>query len=313
MPVQVYGAGMAGLLTAAMLRRVRPIVYEAQPALPDNHGALLRFRTDAVERETGQLFRKVHVQKAVMRDGQLQGAASLRDANQYSLKVIGAVRGRSVLDLSPCVRYIAPPDFITGMARDAILKMESPLTLDALNALRGQTEVSAISTIPMPALMKMVGWEPPGFEWRPIWSVAVNIMNPITDVYQTVYYPEPKHPWYRASITGAHAILEYTADPGEAVEHHVNQVLADFGLGDQTSFEMTNAKRQEYGKLLPISDVQRQTFILAMTDEYNLYSIGRFATWRQILLDDVVDDVRHVERLITQRNAYTRRLEQKPA
>jgi len=69
--VKIYGAGMAGLLAANMLRRFKPEVCEAQPSLPNNHAALLRFRTDACSRATGIPFRKVSVQKAISYEGRL--------------------------------------------------------------------------------------------------------------------------------------------------------------------------------------------------------------------------------------------------
>jgi hypothetical protein len=321
MPVRIYGAGMAGLLTAAMLRRLRPSVHEAQAELPDNHGALLRFRTDAVQRETGQPFRKVRVLKSVKSGGRLRTAATIRDANQYAYKVTGEIQPRSVLDLTPCDRYIAPADFISTMARDAILKMNAPLDLDTLKLNKAGGYVT-ISTIPMPVLMQMVGWPGAKFRWRPIWSIIVHVQRPLVDVYQTIYYPEPDAPYYRASMTGDKLIIEYLVDPGarpivnqstrtehNAITRHVDSVLEDFGIPTDATYTVSPPKRQEYGKLVPLDKQERQTFVLAMTDEYNCYSVGRFATWRQILLDDVVQDVRRVETWITQRTDYERRLD----
>jgi hypothetical protein len=43
-----------------------------------------------------------------------------------------------------------------------------------------------------------------------------------------------------------------------------------------------------------------------MTTKYNIYSVGRFATWRQLLMDDVVDDIQHVERFIRSKSDYGR-------
>ena len=308
MSVRIYGAGMAGLLASEMLRRERPMIYEAQPALPDNHGALLRFRTDAVARETKQTFRRVRVLKAVKSDGRLRSSATLRDANQYSFKVTGAVAARSILDLAPCDRYVAPPNFLTMMARDAHLRMGAPLTIEDLAKFKGQREDAVISTIPMPALMKIVGWDGStfAFSYRPVWSLTATIPVPRVDIFQTIYYPEPDMPCYRASFTGNRLIIEYMDDPAEYTA--VLEVLADFGLTTEVEGMSITIKRQEYGKLLPMNETARQEFILAMTDEYNLYSVGRFATWRQILLDDVVNDVHVVEQLISQRSTYQQRL-----
>jgi hypothetical protein len=314
MTIRIIGAGMAGLLASQMLRRTRPWVDEAQQELPDNHGALLRFRTDAVARETGQPFRRVRVLKAVKSGGRLRPISTLADANEYSYKVTGAVAPRSILDLETCDRYIAPPDFINIMARDAMLRVGSPLTPANLSTLKGQREVAVISTIPMPVLMKIVGWDGSraAFSFRPVWSVVVTIGTPAVDIFQTIYYPGLDVPYYRASFTGNQLIIEYTKDPGafkpEARDPWLLDVLADFGLDAVVTNLTVSVKKQEYGKLLPMNERERHEFILAMTDEYNIYSVGRFATWRQILLDDVVNDVRVVESMITQRSAYLRRL-----
>jgi hypothetical protein len=307
MPIRIFGAGMAGLLTATMLRRHRPVVYEAQPELPDNHGALLRFRSDAVQEATGQAFRRVRVHKAIKRGSALDTVATLRDSNQYSFKVMGEVSGdRSILTLAPSERYIAPDDFLPMLARDAILNVNAALTLDRLKELSAET--IGISTIPMPALMRMVGWDAPGFRWRAIWSVTITVRSPRADAYQTIYYPDPHVPWYRASITGHKIIVEFTEDPVYLQPPSWNIILDDFGFPADVGIAISEPKRQEYGKLVPLPDAAREEFILAMTDQYNLYSVGRFATWRQILLDDVVQDVKKVERWITQRSSYHRRL-----
>lgn len=318
MALLIYGAGMAGLLAAQMLRRHRPTVFEAQPALPDNHGALLRFRTDAVPRAVGIPFRQVRVLKAIYNEYGMVDFCSLRDANMYAQKVTGgSIATRSILDLSPVDRYIAPPDFLEWLAYDREIQYNMEMSADS--SIYGQHEVPIISTIPMPKLMEFVGWpDVPKFRWLPVWSVRVTL-PPNVDVYQTVYFPEEKYQFYRASITGRELIIEYASDPGPELASSkladIGTVCRVFGLGTSTLPRLdgttVKTKRQEYGKLLPLSaedDKLRRAFILAMSDQHNIYSIGRFATWRQILLDDVVHDVQVVERFITERSAYARRL-----
>lgn len=48
----IIGAGMAGLLAANLLHRFNPTVLEKAPSLPNNHAALLRFRSDEIPRAT---------------------------------------------------------------------------------------------------------------------------------------------------------------------------------------------------------------------------------------------------------------------
>ena len=67
----IYGAGLAGLLAGNMMRSFNPVVKEAQSSLPNNHGALLRFRSDKVETATAVPFKKVRVKKAIKHDGEI--------------------------------------------------------------------------------------------------------------------------------------------------------------------------------------------------------------------------------------------------
>ena len=313
-PMIIIGAGMAGLLAAQILRRWSPIVWEAQPKLPDNHGALLRFRTDAVSRATGIPFKRVTVQKAVVWGDRIwDNLCPLPAQNSYSVKVTGKAEGRSIRDLSPGDRYIAPDDVLVQLGRGVESLYGKAVGPDS--DIFAGTSVPVISTIPMPALMALAGWpERPEFSHRPIWSYSVLLPRWI-DLYQTLYYPDPDLPYYRASITGRRLVIEYAdvdcAMEGYDLNHDVKTVIAQFGLGAwDTGDDLGDARfsRQEYGKLLPTDDTARRHFIVQMSDRHNIYSVGRFATWRQILLDDVVNDCAVVNRFITERSAYGRRL-----
>ena len=52
----------------------------------------------------------------------------------------------------------------------------------------------------------------------------------------------------------------------------------------------------------------RKELIHRLSMEANVYSLGRFATWRNILLDDVVEDARRIQRMMDQQDANSKRL-----
>lgn len=293
---------MAGLLAANMLRRFKPEVMEAQSSLPHNHGALLRFRTDAVSRATGIPFKKVTVHKAVSCGGRLTHEASLLLNNMYSLKVTGRVVNRSIFNLASGDRWIAPDNFIEQMFRSVNISFNYTLT-DVTT--RDEDSEPMISTIPMPVMMKLANWSSiPKFEARPVWSVTANLAD--CEVYQTVYFPG-KEPYYRASVTGSRLIVEYLSEP-KSPDADIAEVTATMGIN--VFWSDIKVKEQEYGKLVPLADpLEARRFIVFLSDHYRIYSLGRFATWRTLLLDDVVKDVGVIERIIESRDGYHKKLE----
>ena len=309
--MKIYGAGMAGLLAANMLRRHNPVIHEAQSELPNNHAALLRFRTSKVSDATHIPFVKVQVRKAIKYGGELLTEPTIPACNEYSLKVTGKAMGRSVWNLDPATRYIAPEDFISQCAASVNIEYNSSL----------KDPEPCISTIPMPVLMDIVGWkDKPEFKFLPIWSYQLDLGDNF-GVYQTIYYADEEDSIYRASITGNMLIAEFTTDPQymdeDTFRKRMRACMDEFGISytRQTSLNLhddistAGIMMQKYGKLLPIDEDIRKEFILAMSDKYQIYSLGRFATWRQILMDDIVDDVKIIEKFITQRDGYSRKLQ----
>lgn len=315
--MRIFGAGMAGLLAASMLRRWSPRVWEAQPSLPNNHAALLRFRTAEVSRVTGIPFKEVSVQKGVVIADSVQNTTSLQTSNLYGLKVTRGSRAqvRSLLDLSPVTRYIAPPDFIAQLARGIDIQYGYHIT--------GEVELDPddgpfISTIPLPImaqefLNKKLSWA----RALPIYTVRCRLSLPEgVELYQTLYYPEPHVDWYRASITGDELIVEYNEAPGMPLDREqvLGRVCWHFGLPERCVRDVSPVKEQRYGKLIPAGsfDLDRQDAIWNLTDKFGIYSVGRFATWRQLLLDDIVSDIKKVEQLFTMDSRYHHRMARLP-
>jgi hypothetical protein len=215
------------------------------------------------------------------------------------------------MSLEPSVRYIAPDDFTTTLARGLRVELGKGVTLEMIQLWAGEGE-AIVSTIPMPVLMKIVGWDTGlHFEHQPIWSLRTRITHPFTEVYQTIYYPGDE-PWYRASITGDLLIIESLQEiPRQHADIPVGWaetvLRSDFGIQDP-HYSFPTVHHQSFGKIAPCEDSERKAFILAMTDKWGLYSLGRFGTWRQILLDDLVQDIRIIDAMISERSIYNRHM-----
>ena len=296
----IVGAGLSGLIAASMLRDQVDSIWEKQKTIPNNHSALLRFRSSVVGDAVGIPFKKVKVIKAVEKYGN-----DVADAISYSLKCTGKAELRSIIKSSSEIeeRYVAPDDFIQRLAK----QVESKVIYNESLNIGGAYPVpgaSIISTIPMPILMDILGWEnKPEFDYMPGTVITCDLPENI-DIYATVYFPSPRMIPYRASITGRHLMIEISGkflDEGPASRFSIMDTLNAFGFGaDIKEFVLDNyfVKEMTYAKITPIDESIRKRFILWASEHHNIYSLGRFATWRPgLLLDDIVNDVRVIQRL----------------
>lgn len=290
----IVGAGLAGLIAAHSLPGHK--IYEQRAEPVQAHRAVLRFRSSAVGELTGVDFRPVTVRKGIWHES-MWHPATINLANMYSRKVIGRVIDRSIWDLAPATRWVAPDNFYFRLVNALSDRIKWGTAVDF--ALKG--DEPTISTAPLPVVLDSLGIERPvTFDRAPITVARFNVPN--CDVYQTVYYPTAAHSMYRATITGNLLICEFSGEPTGDWLWNVHE---SFGVSYVTALD---DGRQEYGKIAPINDNVRKALLTRLTSEYNIFSLGRFATWRNILLDDVVHDIAIVKRLITA-SAYERRLE----
>jgi len=58
-------------------------------------------------------------------------------------------------------------------------------------------------------------------------------------------------------------------------------------------------KKQNYGKLVSIDDDIRKAIIMELTDKYRIYSLGRFAVWKNVRTDDLISDLKRIKEMIT--------------
>lgn len=284
----IYGAGIAGLLAGCTFQTAK--IFEAGPENNAEHKALLRFRSTKVADAVGIDFRRVRVHKGIWCDGRFVEPNILL-SNIYSQKVIGRLADRSIWNLDPVDRFIAPEDFIFQLAERCRGRIEWSTPVDREMVLSNNVNgVVAVSTLPMPVMAKLTDRDDaPKFT-----SAGITVKRwrvPGADVFQTVYFPEPSTTLYRASITGDLLIAEYA---GEADQY---PVWEPFGLteADCSPIEKTN---QRFGKIAPIDNAWRKQFIFDLTTHYNIFSLGRFGTWRNLLLDDVIDDVNVIKKLM---------------
>lgn len=282
----IVGAGLAGLIAAHAWPQCPLVEVASEPT--ERHKALLRFRTDAVAKLTGIEFRAVQVRKGIWESGAYREPTIAR-ANAYSLKCLGQILpDRSIWNLEPAQRFVAPDDFY-------------PQLIDSVNSrIAWNTEFDfngvdpVISTAPLPVTLEKVGIEHDlVFDRAQI--VVQRAHVPMCDAFQTVYFPGLDTKLYRASITGSTLIAEFVGEPER--DWFAAQVQPAFNI-PEAIFTERRSHRQQYGKIAPVDNSARKELLFRLTNEHNVFSLGRFATWRNILLDDVVEDISVLKRLL---------------
>jgi hypothetical protein len=279
MRINIIGAGMSGLLAANMLRRHDVTIFEKQDKLPNNHHAVLRFRTPEVGHILGIAFKKVNMIKTYVPHKNI-----VADSLSYSKKVTGKyLSNRSIIDGTVMAeRYIAPTDLITQMAKN-------------INIDYNKTDIEntpCISTMPMPLLMTILQYKN-DIEFNHMSGSVYTANIRDCDAYVSVLFPGPE-PYSRATITGNQLIVEYP-NIDEYKSDTTFDINFDLGIGDAKLYN-GEFRKQEYFKIMEINEAERKKFIRWATVHQNIYSLGRYATWRpKLLLDDLIQDIRKIE------------------
>lgn len=303
-PSTIIGAGLAGLIAAHAWPTARLIERSPEPVA--GHKALLRFRSDAVARLTGIPFRKVRVRKGIWSNGTF-AEPSILIANRYSLKCTGRLLAeRSIWKLETVDRFIAPDDFHSMLLDSVGMRVEwdSQVTFmsDGIFGDAFPFNGPVVNTSPLPLAASMLGdvlhdGERPEFARSGIRVQRFDLGRSV-DLYQTIYFPDLHCSVYRASITGRTLIVEFVDGTTDAnASAGLGAVEDAFGISVFSEAPAEDVQ-QKFGKIVPIDDEVRKHLLFRLSHEHSIYSLGRFATWRNILLDDVVQDIEVIKRLI---------------
>lgn len=290
----ILGAGLTACL-AGMYNQHADILCPQPRGELKQHRAILRFPNADIERITGVKCKKVQITKSIYEMGK-HVEPDIRVANAYSKKVTGGYYDRSINNIDPVTRWI-PPDNFHDIMLD-ILKDRISYGVD-LGTTVFKNHRPIVSTLPISKNCEIAGLDLPEMEskYRSIYVSKYAICD--CDVWHTVYYPDNQGV-YRASVEGNLLTIE-SVEP--IIEADAWCVLNSMGIEKADSFLIEKNYKQSVGKIIPIDDTIRKDTIKRLTLDYNLYSLGRWATWRSIQLNDVVKDLGVIHRLINE-NEY---------
>lgn len=294
----IVGAGLAGLLAAHAWPNTVVIEQSGEPDLV-GHKALMRLRTDKLTTLTGIDLKPVTVRKGIWFEGEFV-SPNIRVSNLYSHKVLGMGLDRSIWNIDPVTRYIAPDNLHEQLLNAVYKRVEWNTSYDTKAAVD-----PIISTAPLNAMAKVHDLDISGLDFKRAPIKVQRWRLPQCSVHQTIYFPADDTPLYRASITGDILIAEMMVD-----EWDYDYTMPIDGLLEKSfGISLANADplgtvEQKYGKIAEIGDKIRKQLLFELTHIHGVYSLGRFATWRNILLDDVCDDIAVIKRISKEASPY---------
>lgn len=292
--MNILGAGLAGCIAGAMNQNAR--ILEAGPN-KSTHKALLRFRSTDIGDAVGIPFKKVKVYKGIWHNDE-PVALSPRYIALYSRKVSDTISYRSICNQDSVERWVAPIDF-HDMLRDQMYnRIEYDIAVDWVDLKSMKRPI--VSTLPINILARLLESDIDfkiGEKTNPIKVSRYEV--PDCDAFMTYYFTDPTTRVYRASLDGGVLIIESMWDIDD---NDFKVVARAFGLTGLRLKPIVENYPQHNGKIAPIDESMRREFILSATLDHKIYSLGRFATWRNLVLDDIYKDVLKIKQLMNKDN-----------
>lgn len=298
----IIGAGLAGLIAANLIHDDSLVIYDENESVPNNHSAVMRFRSSIVGDSLDIPFTKVKMMKA-----SLPWSNPIADNLAYAYKCTGLYTIRSLISADATLqdRWIAPEDLVSQLYIRAKRKIVLGQKITDFSF-----PAPVISTVPMPSLMKILKY-PVDCEFKSVHGFNINARLHKVDAYVSLYVSNPHYLFNRISITGNRLTIEYSGfnvenKNDDFIEKQTRDAIELLGIYHPDIIkEQPTIKKQSYSKILPIDEDVRKRFIMWATDKHQIYSLGRYATWRpSLLLDDLIQDIRVIKGLIAGKSSY---------
>lgn len=162
-----------------------------------------------------------------------------------------------------------------------------------------------INTMPLPDIAKACGIKTEGIFEKKSKIIIIKIIPLLieSDVNQTVYFPSLSYGLYRATLQGNKIIAEIIPDEiglGDHWPSFSKDLFKVFGLYYSKLYDKNNITTyyQTNGKIMPINNEYRKYLILELTERFGIYSLGRYATWRNITSEDILPDLEKISQLM---------------
>lgn len=287
----IIGAGLTGLIAAAMLRHHQPLIIEEAPELPKK--PRMRFRSSVISSAIAIPFDPITVTSGVYSTER----NPIILANRYSEKATSAIRSPGLVE-GQVKQWVGPDDIISRLESSA-----NPIHFSTTWAGPDPAweDEAVISTIPMGDLMDLLHYDnKPEFEHRSGWTIDIGLRSTV-DVYQTMLFPDEADHYHRVDINRNEMRIHFSTIPKLHVDDYADDVCDAMAIDRSHIKEVGGVNKIKYAAIGEIDRRTRLEFISWASREHGVYSLGKYATWRpEFDIDDLVEDVQAIETMITE-------------
>lgn len=320
MKMIIIGAGIAGTMAYNYFRKYSPVVYEAKPnrAAFIDSDAIIRMKDLAISYLFGTEAKEIEVEKWIHHEGRYYSSTNPFFSCSYSQKVTGtgALTSRSIENLGKVKRYLINPKMNIPEDQIKFGKIFYGVCSDSRGkyASFNQDEVIEydvlISTIPMSVMLLAGGLEIDDVEQpaSQFWGVSIytktfsfqKIFS--VDKYYTVYVPDQNTDIYRVNLSPDgikfEAVYDYCGLDDETCIYAIEEM---FGISERELDIDPNQKAKKIGenKIKGIDAELRKRILYQLTSRHNIYSLGRYAIWKNIGVDDLMKDIKRIDQMIS--------------
>ena len=296
----VIGGGIAGRMAAGYFSHFNPEVYEAKKEESSDHKAIMRFRDFSIGYLLGTPLEQICVEKAIYYRGNFVEPSPMI-LNLYSRKVARGIYPRSIRFTESADRFIAKQPYRHLVANYGWnLKRVEPLRCFFTTTGEGTDKIVdydvCISTIPLPIMAKAAGIDlgETKIESYPIYVTRFKLEVP-SEVYQTIYFPDLDFSAYRVSLECQDLVIECQSNPLRQSDLLI--ICHAFGIPMAGLYDGHDYV-QENGKIVEMDDSFRKKVLIELTEKYSIYSLGRYATWRNITSDVLLGDLSKISEMM---------------
>lgn len=308
----IIGAGLSGLMMGYLLKRDFIIVDAAPQA---SVGVAAPFYLHAPLEWLPTNWKQVDVVQNCWDGSHFHREPTIGHMNDYSRKITGKIINTSLKFLDGSVRSGYLPasgdaaQVLHDLHREVSQSIVRPIYVSKINPqaklLVGTDKngknvkfgyQNLISTMPLPALLKMVEVKfDHEFRSEPIFTKTYQVTpGQCVDAFQIVYITYGDIPPYRASLMDDKIFIESMEQfPVEAGDWLIHKL---WGLNTNKLFTRESVIRP--GKFHPVEKAVRKLLLAQLTQKFGIFCLGRYAVWDYRRIDHIADDAQKLYKMI---------------